>query len=70
MSRHGPGFPMEVCVSTHFLGRDLEWSERCRDNNLMSRHGLASPGGRDLETMSRPGLGLDKEGRSRHEPTA
>ena len=41
-----------------------------------SRHGinvatwLGRPGGRDLEVMSRPGLGLGKGRRSRLAPTA
>ena len=46
-------------VATPFGGRDLEWPERCRDTNLMSRHGLflvGWKGGRDMGLVSRPGL--------------
>ena len=47
----GPGSPTmgrRNGVATPFGGLDLEWPERCRDTNLMSRHGLAS-------RRSRPG---------------
>ena len=60
------------CRDPIFLGRDLggfSWAEG------RSRHGidvatwLSCPGGRDLGTMSRLGLGMDEGERSRHAPT-
>ena len=49
-------------VATPFGGRDLEWPERCRETNLMSRHGLTSrrlrPGN---EVATWPGAGQGRE---------
>ena len=49
-------------VATPFGGHDLVWPERCRDTNLMSRHGLASRRsrpGNDVATW--PGVGQGRE---------
>ena len=48
--------------ATPFGGRDLDWPERCRDTNLMSRHGLVSRRSRPgNEVATWPGDGQGRE---------
>ena len=59
--RHDIGKAPGETVSRPWLGgHDLEWTERCRDTNLISLHGLASRRlrpGNDVATWHGTGQG-------------
>ena len=60
MSRHGYACTMETGVATPFFGRDLggfSWAEGRSRHWVDVATWLSCSGGRDLGTMSRPGLG-------------
>ena len=63
---------MEIGVATPFLGRDLccfGWPEERSRHRIDVATWISRPGGRDLKTIWRPGLGLGKGRRSRLAPT-